>query len=60
MSVDTAATNPPGSLPTTPPNTPPRMDPKLRPLMVFAWIWVATPFSYGIYKLLQKIDALFT
>ncbi|MGQ0623548.1 MAG: MFS transporter small subunit [Sporichthyaceae bacterium] len=52
MSVDTE--------PSAAPDAPAGMDPALRPLMVFAWIWVATPFSYGIYKLLQKIDALFT
>jgi hypothetical protein len=24
------------------------------------WIWVAAPFSYGLYELLVKIPALFT
>ncbi len=32
----------------------------LRALMVVAWVWVAVPFGYGIVKLLQKIDALFS
>ncbi len=36
-----------------------RMDPKLVPLAIFAWLWVAIPFSYGLWKLLGKIDALF-
>ena len=35
------------------------MDPKLKPVLVFAWLWVASPFTYGLYKLFQKIDALF-
>lgn len=39
---------------------PARMDPKLKPVLVFAWLWVASPFAYGLYKLLQKIDALFS
>lgn len=43
--------------PTTDAPTP--MDPKLRPLLVFMWVWVAVPFSYGIFKLFQKMDALF-
>lgn len=36
-----------------------RMDPKLIPVAIFAWLWVAVPFSYGLWKLLDKIDALF-
>ena len=35
------------------------MDPKLVPLAIFAWLWVAIPLSYGLWKLLGKIDALF-
>ncbi|WP_019876515.1 MFS transporter small subunit [Sporichthya polymorpha] len=36
------------------------IDPKLKPVMVFAWLWVAAPFTYGLWKLFEKIDALFT
>lgn len=36
-----------------------RMDPKLYPVAVFAWLWVLIPFSYGLWKLLEKVDALF-
>jgi hypothetical protein len=36
-----------------------RMDRKLVPVAIFAWLWVAIPFSYGLWKLLGKIDALF-
>lgn len=35
------------------------MDPRLRPLALLAWLWVLLPFSYGIYKLLEKINDLF-
>lgn len=50
MSVETTPTK----------DAPTPMDPKLRPLLVFMWLWVGIPFSYGIYKLLEKVDALFT
>jgi hypothetical protein len=40
--------------------TPNGMNPKLKPVLVFAWLWVASPFTYGLYKLFQKIDALFS
>jgi hypothetical protein len=30
------------------------------PLMLFAWAWVAAPFGYGIYKLVQRCLPLFT
>lgn len=36
-----------------------RMDAKLKPVLAIAWIWVASPFAYGLYKLFQKIDDLF-
>ncbi|GAA0634993.1 hypothetical protein GCM10009547_43910 [Sporichthya brevicatena] len=36
------------------------IDPKLKPVMVFAWLWVAAPFTYGLWKLFEKIDKLFT
>jgi hypothetical protein len=29
------------------------------PLMVIAWAWVAVPFGYGIYELIQKVTQLF-
>jgi hypothetical protein len=29
------------------------------PLMVLAWAWVAVPFGYGIYELIQKVTQLF-
>ncbi|MBQ0985369.1 hypothetical protein KBZ10_12740 [Streptomyces sp. F63] len=31
-----------------------------RPLMVLAWLWVGTPFAYGVYELLLKMRQLFT
>lgn len=30
------------------------------PLIVVAWLWVAVPFSYGLYQLVIKIPALFS
>ncbi|MGQ0573470.1 MAG: MFS transporter small subunit [Pseudonocardia sp.] len=30
------------------------------PLAVFMWLWVAIPFSYGLYQLVIKIPALFS
>ncbi len=36
-----------------------KMDPKLVPVAIFAWLWVLIPFSYGLWKLLEKVDALF-
>ncbi len=36
-----------------------KMDPKLIPVAVLAWIWVAIPFSYGLWKLFDKIPDLF-
>ena len=36
------------------------IDPKLRPVMVLMWLWVASPFTYGLWKLFEKIDDLFT
>lgn len=29
-------------------------------LMVGAWAWVAVPFAYGVYELIQKVTLLFT
>jgi hypothetical protein len=29
------------------------------PLLVLAWLWVALPFSYGIYELIRKVAQLF-
>jgi hypothetical protein len=31
-----------------------------KPLMVFAWLWVAVPFAYGLYELARKATQLFT
>jgi hypothetical protein len=28
-------------------------------LMVLAWLWVATPFAYGVYQLIKKVTQLF-
>lgn len=44
--------------------TPPTVDaiplsPHLRPVAVVAWLWVLAPFSWGIYKLLEKVNDLF-
>jgi hypothetical protein len=36
-----------------------RMDPKLYPVAALAWIWVLIPFSYGMWKLFDKIPDLF-
>jgi hypothetical protein len=27
--------------------------------MVVAWAWVAVPFAYGVYELVQKVTQLF-
>jgi hypothetical protein len=35
------------------------MDPKLYPVAVVAWLWVLAPLSWGLYKLLEKVNALF-
>ena len=29
------------------------------PLLVLAWLWVAVPFAYGVYELIQKVAQLF-
>jgi hypothetical protein len=29
------------------------------PLAVFAWLWVAVPFGYGLWQLLVKVVQLF-
>lgn len=29
------------------------------PLIALAWIWVATPFAYGLWQLLIKVGSLF-
>lgn len=31
-----------------------------KPLMAFAWLWVALPFAYGLYELVRKATQLFT
>jgi len=28
--------------------------------MVFVWLWVAVPFTYGLYELVRKATQLFT
>lgn len=28
-------------------------------LLVLAWLWVGTPFGYGVYELVQKVAKLF-
>jgi hypothetical protein len=30
------------------------------PLIALAWTWVALPFLYGVYELIQKVTQLFT
>lgn len=35
------------------------MAPHLRPVAAVAWLWVLLPFSWGIYKLLEKVNDLF-
>ncbi|MEV6768631.1 hypothetical protein AB0N05_08340 [Nocardia sp. NPDC051030] len=29
------------------------------PLLIFAWLWVAAPFSYGLYRLVVNLLKLF-
>ncbi|MFI9503402.1 hypothetical protein [Nocardia sp. NPDC052566] len=29
------------------------------PLLIFAWLWVATPFAYGVYRLIVNLLKLF-
>ncbi len=36
------------------------IDRRYVPLAVFAWIWVAVPFGYGLYQLLTKVAQLFS
>ena len=36
-----------------------KMDPKLYPVALVAWLWVLIPFSWGLYKLFDKIGDLF-
>ncbi|MEV5840301.1 hypothetical protein [Nocardia sp. NPDC052112] len=33
--------------------------PQRIPLLIFAWAWVAAPFSYGIYRLTVNLLKLF-
>ena len=33
--------------------------PHLRPVALLAWLWVLAPFSWGVYKLLEKVNDLF-
>jgi hypothetical protein len=35
------------------------LDSKLIPVAVVAWLWVLAPFSWGLYKLFEKINDLF-
>jgi hypothetical protein len=30
------------------------------PLLILAWLWVALPFSYGVYELIRKVAQLFS
>lgn len=43
----------------TPAGTGTGMDPKLYPVALVAWLWVLLPFSWGLYKLFDKIGDLF-
>lgn len=45
--------------PTTEPAVPQRSGPPAA-LLVGAWLWVAIPFGYGLFELVQKIPALFS
>lgn len=45
------------STPTDPRTTRPAVN---MPLAVFMWLWVAAPFTYGLYQLVVKIPALFS
>ncbi|TCO50751.1 MFS transporter small subunit [Actinocrispum wychmicini] len=29
-------------------------------LMVLVWLWVAVPFAYGVYELIQNVKKMFT
>ncbi len=40
----------------------PRLDPALPrriPLLIFAWLWVAVPFAYGLDRLIVNLLKLF-
>lgn len=47
-------------------NEPPAADPagqtaaSRAPLLILAWLWVALPFSYGVYELIRKVAQLFS
>lgn len=30
------------------------------PLMALGWVWVATPFAYGVWRLLERVSNLFS
>lgn len=30
------------------------------PLMVVGWVWVAVPFGYGVWRLLERVSNLFS
>lgn len=30
------------------------------PLTIFAWLWVAAPFAYGVTQLFKKVALLFS
>ena len=38
---------------------PERFEPRRLALTVFAWLWVAVPFGYGVWQLLVKVVQLF-
>jgi hypothetical protein len=35
------------------------LSPHLRPVALVAWLWVLAPFSWGLYRLFEKINDLF-
>jgi hypothetical protein len=41
------------------PPTGTKMAPQLYPVALVAWLWVLLPFSWGLYKLLEKVNDLF-
>jgi hypothetical protein len=30
-----------------------------KPLILLSWLWVGTPFGYGVYELVLKVAKLF-
>ncbi|WP_194834432.1 hypothetical protein [Nocardia sp. XZ_19_369] len=43
----------------TEPGTAETAAPRRIPLLIFAWLWVAAPFSYGVYRLIVNLLKLF-